>query len=210
MEEPSKPDYYGPVTVSIEQSDPRMDLEHVTFILGGARSGKSRKAEELVEALPPPWNYVATAEIHDAEMQARIDEHRARRGEKWRTHDAPIELPQTIATLPDDAPVLVDCLTLWLSNLILGGHDADASSDALLAALSARNGFTAVVSNEVGLGIVPKTRSPGAFATPRVGSTSASPPRPATSFLWLQDSPDREMTKPPPAEKTDTVQPEAS
>ena len=127
----------------------------LTLILGGARSGKSRHGEALVEGLPAPWVYVATAQAYDDEMRARIAEHRARRGAGWRTVDAPVELG---AALDDagGAPVLVDCLTLWLTNLMLGGHEVAAETDALMAALGRRAGPTVLVANEVGLGIVPE------------------------------------------------------
>lgn len=128
----------------------------LTLILGGARSGKSRHAEALVQADPPPWTYIATAESYDAEMTARIAEHRARRRGGWITVDAPHDLPQAITKGPD-APLLVDCLTLWLSNLMLAEADVDAATESLLAALLARSAPTVLVSNEVGSGIVPAT-----------------------------------------------------
>jgi adenosyl cobinamide kinase/adenosyl cobinamide phosphate guanylyltransferase len=128
----------------------------LTLILGGARSGKSRHAEALLQAESPPWTYIATAESYDAEMTARIAEHRARRPAGWVTVDAPRDLPEAIAAA-GDAPLLVDCLTLWLSNLMLAEADLDAASGALIAALLARAAPTVLVSNEVGSGIVPAT-----------------------------------------------------
>ncbi|MCS0496385.1 bifunctional adenosylcobinamide kinase/adenosylcobinamide-phosphate guanylyltransferase [Ancylobacter sp. MQZ15Z-1] len=127
----------------------------LTFVLGGARSGKSRHAEELVERLAPPWTYIATAEAHDAEMAERIALHRSRRAEDWHTLDAPHDLATALAGLPADRPVLVDCLTLWLTNRMLAGADVAAESAALAAALGACKAPLVVVSNEVGLGIVP-------------------------------------------------------
>lgn len=128
---------------------------HLVLVLGGARSGKSRYAEALMETEPAPWAYVATAEALDDEMRARIALHRARRAEGWQTFDAPLALAATLEALPPDQPVLVDCLTLWLTNHLLGGADLDHEGDALLDALSARSGLTVCVANEVGLGIVP-------------------------------------------------------
>lgn len=128
----------------------------VTFVLGGARSGKSRHAEALVEALPSPWIYVATAEALDEEMRERIAHHRARRDARWLTVDAPRDLPEVLAGLPVDAPVLVDCLTLWLTNLMLGDADLPAAFDGLEGILRAPRGPVVLVSNEVGLGIVPE------------------------------------------------------
>lgn len=130
-------------------------MNSLTLILGGARSGKSRRAEALIAALPPPWTYIATAEAFDAEMKARIAAHRARREAGWETLDAPRDLPEVLSRARP--PVLVDCLTLWLSNLMLAEADIGAATDALEAALRARTGPVVLVSNEVGQGIVPAT-----------------------------------------------------
>ncbi len=130
--------------------------KRMTLVLGGARSGKSRHAEALVQALPAPWTYIATAESYDAEMTARIAEHRARRPAGWTTIDAPLDLAGAIAAAPP-APLLVDCLTLWLSNTMLAEADIEAAAEALLAALRQRTDETVLVSNEVGSGIVPAT-----------------------------------------------------
>jgi adenosylcobinamide kinase/adenosylcobinamide-phosphate guanylyltransferase len=130
-------------------------IPHLTLILGGARSGKSRHAEALIEALPPPWSYVATAQAWDDEMRARIVEHRDRRSADWITLDAPLDLPEAIRGLPPGRPVLVDCLTLWLTNLMLTEHDTAAAGAALIEACARASGPVVLVSNEVGLGIVP-------------------------------------------------------
>lgn len=122
-------------------------------MLGGARSGKSRHAEALITRLPPPWVYIATAQAFDDEMRARIVEHRGRRAAGWRTIEAPLALADALRDA-GDAPVLVDCLTLWLSNLMLADADLDAAEAAFDAALN-RAAPTVLVSNEVGLGIVP-------------------------------------------------------
>lgn len=132
-----------------------MAAKHISLVLGGARSGKSRFAEGLVTAHPGPWVYVATAEALDDEMQVRIDTHQERRGENWRTVDSPRGVPKAIMTAPPDAPVLVDCLTLWLSNLMLAEMNVEASTAALAHALSQATGPVVLVANEVGLGIVP-------------------------------------------------------
>jgi adenosylcobinamide kinase / adenosylcobinamide-phosphate guanylyltransferase len=126
----------------------------LSLVLGGARSGKSRYAESLVSALPPPWNYVATAEAGDAEMVERIASHRARRGASWRTIEAPRDLAGPLQAAKV-APTLVDCLTLWLSNLILAGADIDAEMERLDQALAAAAAPVVMVANEVGYGIVP-------------------------------------------------------
>jgi adenosylcobinamide kinase/adenosylcobinamide-phosphate guanylyltransferase len=127
----------------------------LTLVLGGARSGKSRHAEALTQAHPPPWRYIATAEPLDPEMTARIAEHRARRPEGWLTAEAPRELAAALAAAPEGQPVLVDCLTLWLSNLLLAGRDPAPETDRLAATLAKPRGPWIAVSNEVGLGIVP-------------------------------------------------------
>jgi adenosyl cobinamide kinase/adenosyl cobinamide phosphate guanylyltransferase len=135
----------------------RQPVTTVTLILGGARSGKSRHGEALISALPPPWTYIATAEAWDAEMAARIAAHRDRRDARWRTVEARLAMADALHEAAA-APVLVDCLTLWLTNLMLGGHDLTAATEALLAALAARAAPTVLVANEVGLGIVPEHR----------------------------------------------------
>jgi adenosylcobinamide kinase/adenosylcobinamide-phosphate guanylyltransferase len=123
-------------------------------VLGGARSGKSRYAESLITARPPPWIYVATAEALDAEMTARIDVHRARRGAGWTTVDAPRDLAATLSAHAQ-APVLVDCLTLWLSNLMMAEAPIEAEIERLEAALRRASAPVVLVANEVGSGIVP-------------------------------------------------------
>lgn len=128
----------------------------MTLVLGGARSGKSRHAEALVAAGPPPWRYVATAQAFDAEMAARIAQHRARRGPEWETTDAPLDLPDALARLGASAqPILVDCLTLWVTNLILAEAGTRHAFRALEDAIEAGAAPVVLVSNEVGLGIVP-------------------------------------------------------
>lgn len=135
-----------------------MSQPRLTLILGGARSGKSRAAEDLVTAAPSPWIYIATAQAFDAEMRERIARHRARRGAGWQTVEAPRDLARAVRSAPAQAPVLVDCLTLWLSNLLLADLDAADLEQAMAdldQALGRRIAPTILVSNEVGLGIVP-------------------------------------------------------
>jgi adenosylcobinamide kinase/adenosylcobinamide-phosphate guanylyltransferase len=127
----------------------------LALVLGGARSGKSRYAESLITALPPPWIYVATAEAGDAEMTERIALHRARRANDWQTVEAPHDLATVLASAESNAPMLIDCLTLWLSNRMLAGIEVEAEAAHLETALSRRRAPTVLVSNEVGFSIVP-------------------------------------------------------
>jgi len=104
----------------------------------------------------PPWVYVATAEAHDREMAVRIAEHRRRRDEGWRTVEAPLDLPGAVAVHGSDGQaVLIDCLTLWLTNVMLAGRDLVTEQQRLVTALHDADGPVVVVSNEVGFGIVP-------------------------------------------------------
>ena len=128
----------------------------LTLVLGGARSGKSRYGEGLIAALPPPWTYVATAEALDAEMAERIAAHRARRGPQWHTIEAPRDVAAALAKC-ETTPILVDCLTLWLSNHLLADADIDLEMARLDDALTAAKTPIVLIANEVGSGIVPST-----------------------------------------------------
>jgi len=138
-----------PHRYSLPMNDP------VTLVLGGARSGKSRYAESLIAALPPPWIYVATAEAGDEEMAARIKAHRARRGAYWRTVETPTDIAAALSAR-EKAPILIDCLTLWLSNLLLAEANIEAEIARLERALAAPGAAVVLVANEVGAGIVPE------------------------------------------------------
>jgi adenosylcobinamide kinase/adenosylcobinamide-phosphate guanylyltransferase len=130
----------------------------VTLVLGGARSGKSRYAEGLIENAAAGGTYCATAEAGDAEMTARIAAHRARRGPFWRTVEEPLALaPVITAQSTCERPLLVDCLTLWLSNLMLAERPVDGEAEALCRALRAAAGPVVLVANEIGMGLVPET-----------------------------------------------------
>jgi adenosylcobinamide kinase/adenosylcobinamide-phosphate guanylyltransferase len=133
-------------------------LPAVTLVLGGARSGKSRHAEALVAGAASTATYIATAEAGDSEMAARIAEHRRRRGALWRTVEEPLDLAAAIRAEAHPArPVLVDCLTLWLSNLMCAGLVVEHESEGLRAALRDTGGPVVLVANEVGMGLVPET-----------------------------------------------------
>jgi adenosylcobinamide kinase/adenosylcobinamide-phosphate guanylyltransferase len=128
------------------------------LVIGGARSGKSRYAEARLEALPgdAALAYIATAQPLDTEMAERIAHHRARRGPRWHTMEAPLDLPAAIARAQGGADaVLVDCLTLWLTNVMLADHDVACAAEALIDALQRCTCPIVLIANEVGLGIVP-------------------------------------------------------
>jgi adenosylcobinamide kinase/adenosylcobinamide-phosphate guanylyltransferase len=126
------------------------------LVLGGARSGKSRYAQAVAEGAGGRLVFVATAQAFDDEMTDRIRRHQADRDGRWTTVEAPLDVPGAIAAADgEDAVVLVDCLTLWASNLLLREEDADARLAALLDTIAGARGQILLVANEVGLGIVP-------------------------------------------------------
>ncbi len=159
---PSRLHYDRVHVLSNESCGRGMSNAELTLVLGGARSGKSRYAEALLRRAPPPWCYVATAQAFDGEMAERIAEHRARRDPGWETIEAPLDAPAALRRA-HDRPLLLDCLTLWLTNLMLAEHDLSAASADLDRALASRTAPTILVSNEVGLGIVPDHKLGRAF-----------------------------------------------
>ncbi|RXH22335.1 MULTISPECIES: bifunctional adenosylcobinamide kinase/adenosylcobinamide-phosphate guanylyltransferase [Bradyrhizobium] len=127
----------------------------VILITGGARSGKSRRAEMRTRAFPGQPVYVATAEALDTEMEARIAKHRARRGADWIEREVPLDLVGALVATDGGGARLVDCLTLWLSNLMHATRDWEREVTELAAALPRFKSPVVLVTNEVGLGIVP-------------------------------------------------------
>ena len=125
----------------------------ITLILGGARSGKTSHALRAAEATGRGLVMIATAEALDAEMEDRIARHRAERGPRWRTLEAPLDLTCALDQVGTEETAVVDCLTLWVSNLMHADRDLEAEAARLLVALPGRD--VLLVSNEVGLGIVP-------------------------------------------------------
>jgi len=142
---------------------------HLTLVLGGARSGKSHHAEQLALQCAGPVTYVATASDGDEEMQLRVALHRARRPANWGLAEEPVRLAEALYTHAQHGGcVLVDCMTLWLNNLLFSEHHEypetglvtppeawTAEIDALLTALPLLPGEVILVSNEIGLGVVP-------------------------------------------------------
>jgi len=127
----------------------------IILITGGARSGKSVRAEARAKGFAGKPVYIATAEALDAEMRERIAGHRARRGGEWIEHETPLELVAALKATDGGGARLVDCLTLWLSNLMHAERDWSTETAELAAALQAQKSPVVLVSNEVGLGIVP-------------------------------------------------------
>lgn len=125
------------------------------LVMGGARSGKSRFAQARAEAIGGELVFVATAQPFDDEMAERIARHRDDRGASWSTVEAPVELAAAIRQSNPGRVLLVDCLTLWTANLLLADRDIPAATQALVEAIAAAEGPLILVSNEVGLGIVP-------------------------------------------------------
>ena len=142
-------------------------LPRVTLVMGGARSGKSRFAQHLVESAAtkaPSGLYLATAEARDSEMAERIRLHRAARDGRWETVEEPLELaPALERHAGPDRPILVDCLTLWLSNVIERGREPTAEITRLVGSLDRLRGPVVLVANEVGLGLVPDNPVARAF-----------------------------------------------
>jgi len=157
------PDDFQPMAPSPNESAvTSAGLPPLTLVLGGVRSGKSRFAEELIEKTARPALYLATAEARDDEMHARIAAHRGRRGSNWTTIEEPLELVN-ILLAEETRPVLIDCLTLWLANLVGAERDIGFEIARLLSALPRLKAPVVMVANEVGLGIVPENAMARAF-----------------------------------------------
>jgi adenosylcobinamide kinase / adenosylcobinamide-phosphate guanylyltransferase len=134
-------------------------LSGPTFVLGGARSGKSRFAEQLIADCGLERHYVATGRAWDQEMRDRIAQHRTDRGDLWTTHEEPLDLADCLSSIDaEDRAILVDCLTLWVTNLMMEERDMAMEFAGLRSFLSKARSRIVLVSNEVGLGIVPENR----------------------------------------------------
>lgn len=131
-------------------------MRRITFVIGGARSGKSRHAEALAKGHKGALTYIATAEISDAEMGERIARHRAERGPGWTTIEAPLDLVAALGQADRaSAFTLVECITVWINNLMYHGKDVAGEVERLCTHLVKMKGRLVIVANEVGLGIVP-------------------------------------------------------
>lgn len=126
------------------------------LVTGGARSGKSRYAEQRTRELGSAPVYIATAEAFDAEMADRIAQHQQRRGPEWQTINAPLDLSQALKEADGRGPCLVDCLTIWLNNLMFHERDIAAATQKLISVIHKRVDPVILVTNEVGSGIVPE------------------------------------------------------
>jgi adenosylcobinamide kinase / adenosylcobinamide-phosphate guanylyltransferase len=127
----------------------------LTFLLGGARSGKSTLATQLASRANGSVTLIATGEARDEEMMQRIERHRSERPPGWETVEEPLELEAALTRVPEDQVVVVDCISLWIANLLERGEDAEGLNAAAVEAARKRPAATIVVSNEVGLGVVP-------------------------------------------------------
>lgn len=138
-------------------------MSKTILVTGGARSGKSAIAEGLVAGMTGAPIYIATAEVRDSEMAERVAKHQARRGSEWTTHHAPTNLVGVLRETDGKGPRLVDCLTFWLTNLMLSDADWQAAGRALAAELAKQASPVVLVTNEVGAGIVPENALARAF-----------------------------------------------
>jgi adenosylcobinamide kinase/adenosylcobinamide-phosphate guanylyltransferase len=152
------------MTGRITRKDRKLRAPSLTLVIGGASSGKSAFAEELVERSGLGQVYVATAEVRDREMERKIAAHRARReGRGWRTLEEPLDLVGALSGIGSGEIVLVDCMTLWLTNRMLGGWDVDAATEGFCAALARNDPPVVLVTNDVSGGIVPDNALARAF-----------------------------------------------
>lgn len=148
-------------------------LPPLTLVVGAANSGKSAYAERLAEATGRPMTYIATAQAFDDEMRAKIAAHRARRGDGWTTVEAPLDLASALDDAQSDHVVLVDCMTLWLSNHLLSETAIEAEQARVLDSLASCAAPVVVVSNEVGAGVVPENALARRFRAAQGGLNQA-------------------------------------
>lgn len=163
-------------------------MAELTFVLGGARSGKSRFAVELARKIALRTAFLATAVITDEEMSKRVERHRKARPQDWATVEEPLHVPEWLRCFGMEFDVIViDCITIWLSNWVINGESDErilALVDELLDAVEHHQGHIIIVSNEVGMGIVPAT-SLGRRFRDLAGEANQRIAVPATSVYWL-------------------------
>ncbi len=165
------------------------DLKEVIFYIGGCRSGKSRQALETAEGIAGDRRvFIATCIPHDAEMKQRVDQHRKERSQDWQTVEAPVNLPQAIVANSRQADVLlVDCLTLWISNLLMEIENDEKILKRILSltqSLASANCPVIAVSNEVGAGIVPENKLARRFRD-LVGAANQTVAEHADRVVWM-------------------------
>ena len=141
----------------------KITLPKLTLVIGGAASGKSRFAENLIVSCDRPRAYIATAQAFDDEMAAKIAKHKTQRGANWDSYEEPLAPWNALREIDASNVVLLDCATLWLSNILLGEHDLTTVKAQLFASLKEFRGSIIVVTNEVGQGVVPDNIMARAF-----------------------------------------------
>lgn len=130
-------------------------VKKCTLVLGGAASGKSLFAEQLVKNTGKNRIYIATSQIFDDEMRQKVEDHKKQRGDGWKTIEEPFDMAKALADATPQDVVLIDCATLWLTNHLLAEHDLGVEQEAFLSAIALCPSDVVIVSNETGLGIVP-------------------------------------------------------
>lgn len=161
-------------------------MSKLLLLLGGSRSGKSALAVQLASTSERAVIFIATAEPRDDDMRTRIERHRAERP-KWTTIEEPFDLAQALADCPPTALVIIDCLTLWTSNIMLRGDSESvisSHSTSALAAIAKRGAQTIAISNEIGLGIVPDNQMAREYRDV-IGRTNQQWARAATKTLFM-------------------------
>ena len=133
-------------------------MSNCTLILGGAASGKSAYAENIVRKSKKSKIYIATSQAWDDEMRQKIIDHQKQRGPNWRTIEEPVDMPSALASTTEDDIVLIDCATMWLTNIMLGDYDLDKLTNGFMNAIFNCPAPVVIVSNETGLGIVPDNK----------------------------------------------------
>ncbi len=133
----------------------KITLPKISLVIGGAASGKSKYAESIVMSSGLPRSYIATAQVYDTEMKAKVAKHKTQRGLGWQTYETPYAPWNALAEIDAPNAVLLDCVTFWLSNIMMDEQNIDKAKQNLFAGLQAFKGHIVIVTNEVGQGVVP-------------------------------------------------------